>query len=168
MENRYLYEAFKALDILNEEDFNLNSAKGLKDAEEFIDKDNEDISLDIIDVDAKAEKELKDSYVGDIILDCCICHSKLYKNPEEVYIDEEEGLANVNDECPFCYSTDGYTIIGQVAPFEEEAEEEIDVEDEEEIEDEVNESLKSRKRSKKLALKESLKEGKLDKSYKIL
>ena len=134
MENVYLQEAFKALDILNEEDFNLTSVDGFEDAKEFIDKDEKSDFVDIIDPEAETEEELKDSYVGDVILDCCVCHSKLYKHPEEIHLDEEEGLANIDEECPFCYSTDGYTIIGQVAPFEEEKGE---IDDEVEVEDEV-------------------------------
>ena len=148
MENVYLQEAFKALDILNEEDFNLTSIDGFEDAKEFIDKDEKSDFVDIIDPEATTEEELKDSYIGDVILDCCVCHSKLYKHPEEVHLDEEEGLANMDEECPFCYSTDGYTIIGQVAPFEKEEEEkeeidnEVEIEDKIEVEDEVEESLK--------------------------
>lgn len=139
MENVYLQEAFKALDILNEEDFNLASMDGLKDAKEFIDKDEESDFIDIIDPEATTEDELKDSYIGDVILDCTVCHSKLYKNPEEIQVDEAEGLANVDEECPFCYSTDGFEIIGMVAPYgekveEEEPEEEVEVE---ETEDEI-------------------------------
>ena len=139
MENVYLQEAFKALDILNEEDFNLASMDGLKDAKEFIDKDEESDFIDIIDPEATTEDELKDSYIGDVILDCTVCHSKLYKNPEEIQVDAAEGLANVDEECPFCYSTDGFEIIGMVAPYgekveEEEPEEEVEVE---ETEDEI-------------------------------
>lgn len=122
--NVYLQEAFKALDILNEEDFSLSSVDGLKDAKEFIDKDKESDFIDIIDPEAETEKELKDSYVGDVILDCCVCHSKIYKNPEEVHISEDEELANIDEECPFCYSTDGYQIVGMVAPYEEYGEKE--------------------------------------------
>ena len=80
--NVYLQEAFKALDILNEEDFNLSSMDDLKDAKEFIDTEEESDFVDIIDPEAETEEELKDSYVGDVILDCTVCHSKLYKNPE--------------------------------------------------------------------------------------
>lgn len=150
MENVYLQEAFKALDILNEEDFNLTSTDGFEDAKDFIDKDEKSDFIDVIDPEAETEEELKDSYVGDVILDCCVCHSKLYKHPEEVHLDEEEGLANMDEECPFCYSTDGYTIIGQVAPFEEEEKEEIDdeVEIEDEVDDDVNESFKRKRKLK--------------------
>ena len=124
MKNVYLQEAFKALDILNEEDFNLSSVDGLKDAKEFIDTDEKSDFIDIIDSEAETEEEIKDSYVGDVILDCCVCHSKLYKHPDEVIIDEEANLANIDEECPFCYSTDGYEIIGMVAPYEEKNEDE--------------------------------------------
>ena len=129
--NVYLQEAFKALDILNEEDFNLSSMDDLKDAKEFIDTEEESDFVDIIDPEAETEEELKDSYVGDVILDCTVCHSKLYKNPEEVHVDEAEGLANMDEECPYCYSTDGYEIIGMVAPYGETEEEETEVEIEE-------------------------------------
>jgi len=142
MKNVYLQEAFKALDILNEEDFNLSSVDGLKDAKEFIDTDEKSDFIDIIDPEAETEEEIKDSYVGDVILDCCVCHSKLYKHPDEVIIDEEANLANIDEECPFCYSTDGYEIIGMVAPYEEKNEdEEIEIEDSEEIEDSSEEEI---------------------------
>ena len=144
MGNAYLQEAFQALDILNEEDFNLGTMDGAKDAEEFLNDDEDKIDFtDVIDPEATTEEEVKDSYIGDVILDCCVCHSKLYKSPDEVHIDEEEGLVNVDEECPFCYSTDGYTIIGEVAPYGEEQSEEdteeIEIEDDEE---EIEESLK--------------------------
>lgn len=161
MENVYLQEAFKALDILNEEDFNLTSVDGMKDAKEFIDNDEESDFIDIIDPEATTEEEIKDSYVGDVILDCCVCHSKLYKNPEEVHIDEAEGLANVDEECPFCYSTDGYTIVGQVAPYGEETEEEeteVEIEEpEEEVEveetEEISEGIFNKKKKQQVQSK---------------
>ena len=89
-------------------------------------------TLDVIDPEAETEEELKDDYVGKIILDCTICHSKIYKAADEIDI-SEDGEVNVGKECPFCFSTDGYTIIGEVAPYEE-----LD-EDEDEGRDESNE-----------------------------
>lgn len=132
----YLQEAFKALDsILNEEDFNLGTIDGVKDAEEFLNDEEEIDFTDVMDPEATTEEEVKDSYVGDVILDCTVCHSKVYKSPDEVHIDEEEGLANTDEECPYCYSTDGYTIIGEVAPYGEKEEEVEETEDEEEVEE---------------------------------
>ena len=158
--NVYLQEAFKALDILNEEDFNLSSMDDLKDAKEFIDTEEESDFVDIIDPEAETEEELKDSYVGDVILDCTVCHSKLYKNPEEVHVDEAEGLANMDEECPYCYSTDGYEIIGMVAPYGETEEEETEVEieePEEEVEveetEEISEGIFNKKKKQQVQSK---------------
>ena len=131
MEKAYLSEAFRQLDLLNEEDFNLSTTDG-SEMKNFLD-DNEDISvmsLDVIDPEAESEEDLEDSYTGKVILDCCVCHSKLYKDKEEVTVDEEQDLANTDEECPFCYSRDGFKIIGEVAPYGE-SEEEPEIEDEE-------------------------------------
>lgn len=173
MEN--LYEsAFKVLNLLEEEDFEMDDVQDgeLKD---FLDSDTEE-TVDIIDPNAEDEKEVKDSYVGDVVLECSVCHSMIYKDASEILKDEEseEDLVNVGEECPYCMSADGYKIVGQIAPFEveadytvevepkegsEDAEEEAEVKDEEEVEvkdetEEVTESFR-RKRARK-SLNESL------------
>ena len=140
--SQYLSEAFKKLDTLNEETFSVTDS-GLQDFIEFTENDeNEDI-IDIIDVDAETVEDLEDSYIGKIILDCCVCHSKLYKDTEDVVI--EDDIANAGEECPFCYANDGYKVVGQVAAFgEEEKEEETkDETDDEEVEEkeDLEESL---------------------------
>ena len=71
----------------------------------------------IIDPLAETEEDVQESYLGKAILDCIICHSKVYKEPEEVIIDEENGLANVGETCVYCQASDGYKVIGQVAEF---------------------------------------------------
>ena len=124
--SQYLSEAFKRLDALNEETFSITD-NGLEDYVEFQDNDELDTTIDVIDMEAETEEDLEDSYVGKVILDCCVCHSKLYKDVEDVVIDGE--LANTNEECPFCYTTDGFKVIGQVATFGEESEEEDEEED---------------------------------------
>ena len=131
MEKAYLSEAFRQLELLNEEDFNLSTTDG-SEMKNFLD-DDEDVSvmsLDVIDPEAESEEDLEDSYTGKVILDCCVCHSKLYKDKEDITIDEEQDLANTDEECPFCYSRDGFKIIGEVAPYGE-TEEETEIEDEE-------------------------------------
>ena len=60
-----------------------------------------------------------DCHVGDGILDCSICHSKIFKPMAEIVIDEEQQLANVGEECPYCYSVDGYSVIGKVEALKE-------------------------------------------------
>lgn len=117
----YLNEAFKALSALNEDTFTL-SDDGIKKLSEF--EQNDDLSDDIsvIDTEAETEDELQDSYVGKVILDCSVCHSKLYKDKEEVTLDEEGLLANVGEECPYCYTSDGFKVIGEVSEFSDETE----------------------------------------------
>ena len=167
--SNYLTEAFKKLTLLEEEVFNAD-AEGIEKFKAFEDEDNEaEEVVDIIDPDAEEEDELKDDYVGKAILDCCVCHSKIYKDKEDVIIDEEGDLANVEEECPFCFSNDGFKVVGEVAPFDKE-EVEVKAEnedgDEEEVkvevkdEEEKNESLKKAKRNKK-SLKEDLSYGEI-------
>lgn len=139
MKKEYLSEAFRQLELLNEEDFNLSTTADNSDLKDFLDNDDISVmSLDVIDPEAETEEDLEDSYTGKVILDCCVCHSKLYKDKEEVTVDEEEDLANTDEECPFCYSNDGFKIIGEVAPYgETEAEPEVE-EEPEDIEHEEN------------------------------
>ena len=117
--SQYLSEAFKKLNFLNEETFAVNT-DGLEDFIKFEDDDDFVDSIDVIDPEAETEEDLQDSYVGKVILDCCVCHSKIYKDKEDVII--EDDIANVSDECPFCYSVDGYKVIGEVTTFDEDEE----------------------------------------------
>ncbi len=141
----YLIEAFKALNALDEDVFSV-SDDGIEKLSAFEDDDTVSDDITIYDVDAENESELEDSYIGKIILDCNVCHSKLYKDKADVVIDEESNDANIDMECPYCYSVDGFKIIGEVAPFAECLDPSKS----------VKESLKNRKRkmNKKTRLKE--------------
>lgn len=161
MNSLYLTEAFKELSLLEEDTFDINSEDDVADFKELISA--EDDTVDIIDDAAENEEELEDSYIGKVVLDCCVCHSKIYKDATEVVVDEEEDLANVGEECPYCYSVDGFKVIGQIEPFEEGAELKVEVEDKDEdgdeeveVEDEaeIEESKKDKKEDK--SKKESL------------
>ena len=113
---KYLTEAFQDLNILNEDTFDIN-ADGLAELTSFY-NDNDMTDLEtVIDPVAQTEEELQDSYIGKAILDCVICQSKIYKDPEEVVISEDGSLANVGEICPYCQSSDGYKVIGQVAEY---------------------------------------------------
>ena len=145
MKKEYLSEAFRQLELLNEEDFNLSTTADNSDLKDFLDNDDMSVmSLDVIDPEAETEEDLEDSYTGKVILDCCVCHSKLYKDKEEVQLDEEQDLANTDEECPFCYSRDGFKIIGEVAPYgeTEETEEDKPLELDSENETEIDESIR--------------------------
>ena len=119
MAKRYLAEAFEALKELNEDTFNITS-DGAEQVQSFLSSNETSDELEnIIDPLASSEEELQDSYIGKVILDCVICQSKIYKDPSEVTISEEGDLANIGEECPYCQSSDGYKIIGEVAPYSE-------------------------------------------------
>ena len=144
-ENKYLSEAFEALNILNEDTFDI-TADGITELKDFV--SNDEVVEPIIDPLAQTEEELKDSYLGKAILDCVICQSKIYKDPEDVVISEEGDLANVGEICPYCQSSDGYKIIGQVAEYcphcdepEVKADAEVDVTVENSDEEAVTEDL---------------------------
>lgn len=143
-EKNYLTEAFQALkDLdLNEDVFEITNA-GIEQANDFVKETEVDEFEDIIDPLAQTEEELQDSYLGKAILDCEVCHSKLYKDPEEVVIDEEAQLANIEEACPYCQSNEGFKIIGQVAEYcpHCEDEEHTDTETEEETEIEENNKI---------------------------
>lgn len=164
----YLVEAFKALNALDEDAFSVEK-DGIEKLAQFQDDDNVDPEMKIIDPDAESEEELQDSYVGKVILECQVCHSLIYKLPEEVEIDEEGELANIGDECPYCYTSGGYKIVGQVGKFNTtECKENVCPEcgktidkcicdKDEENENKIQESLKTRKRKR---IKESAESGK--------
>lgn len=136
----YLTEAFKALDALNEDTFSV-SDDGIKKLAEFEDNDDLVDEITVYDADAEDKGDLEDSYVGKVIVDCNVCHSKIYKDKSDVFIDEETQNANIDEECPYCYSTDGFKVIGEVAPMTTETEEKVEVEDG--IEESLNEATVS-------------------------
>lgn len=136
MSANYLNEAFTQLQLLNEEEFNLTDKDSIEDIKSLVDAPV-DASIDIIDPDANSEDELSDSYVGKVVLDCSVCHSKIYKDPSEIVIDEVEELANVGEECPYCYTADGFKVLGQIAPFSDDIKPTEDEVSEEEADDVV-------------------------------
>ena len=117
MESNLLQAAFKqlqGLEALTEDDINISNPDDelddfLKSYE--VEPDEEEAET-IIDPEAETEDELEGSYAGKVILDCCVCHSKIYKDPSEVEVDEEGNVVNLEEECPYCYSTDGFKVIG--------------------------------------------------------
>lgn len=155
MEN-YITEAFQKLRLLNEDDFDLTADRDrIDDLQSFVADDVEGIPEEpVIDVTAESEEELADNYVGKVIIECECCHSRLYKDEEEVIIDEESGMANKDEVCPVCGNALGYAVIGKIEPFTDDIstfddDEEEDEEDEIELEndpadEEPIESLRQR------------------------
>ncbi len=151
----YLTEAFKQLNIIDEDLFPTDS-EGLNKLKDFMKSDIDDEDLIVYDDTANNEDEIKASYDGKVILRCNVCKSYFFKEPKSVIIDAEAGLANVGDECCYCHNDMGYNVVGVVAPYvadvskEERAEDahgepaEVDVEvDDIDVKPEdVNESIK--------------------------
>ena len=171
--SNYLAEAFKQMELLTEEDFALTD-QGVDELGALLDSEDNG-AIEIIDAEAEDAEELEDSYVGKVILDCTVCHSKIYKDPENVVVSEDRDLVNIDEECPYCYSTEGYKIIGQITPFEEkeeEAEVNVEVEDKDNdgdidevkvSEEEITESKGcDEKEEDKEEIKESLEEVKIE------
>ena len=152
--SQYINEAFKQFRLMEDaEEFPI-TPEGLDNLGSFMDQAMDDESVvDVIDLEAESEEDLKKSYVGKIICDCNVCHSNIFFNKEDIVIDED-GNVNAEEECPYCMSTDGYTIVGEIKEWSPGVEDEIEdeVSDDEladepiEIEDEeaevVEEALK--------------------------
>ena len=115
--SQYINEAFKQFRLLESEDLDL-SPTGLDTLDTFMNQAMTDEDIDIIDLEAEAEEDLKKSYIGKVICDCNVCHSNIFYNKEDIVIDED-GIVNPEDECPYCMSLDGYTIVGEIKPYEE-------------------------------------------------
>ena len=111
-----LSEAFKQLDCLNEDVFEV-SDKGIEELKDFRDSDDSDDTIEVIDPEAENKEEIKDSYVGKIICQCNVCKSLVYFDKDNIKIDEENGTVNADEECPFCFTNSGYSIVGEVVPY---------------------------------------------------
>lgn len=161
----YLTEAFKALDALNEETFDV-SADGIKKLADFENLDDNVDETTIFDMDADTEDDIEDSYIGKVIIDCNVCHSKIYKDKDEVVIDDETNNANIDMECPYCYSTDGFKVIGEVAPMNTETDEKV--EDDIDIETHEDSDKPTTETEENVELEESLNEATTDRVQNLL
>ena len=94
---------------------------------------------DVIDPEAETEDELQDTYIGKVILHCPVCNSMIYKDLEDIVKDDVEELVNIGEECPYCYTSEGFKVIGIVSPFEETSEKEEQEDEEEDPAEEENE-----------------------------
>lgn len=140
----YLSEAFKKLEFLTEEEFSLQDTAGLDDMDQLLKTPASNIA-NVIDLEAETEDELQDTYIGKVILHCPVCNSMIYKDLEDIVKDDVEELVNIGEECPYCYTSEGFKVIGIVSPLEEEQDEEdnSEPEDETEAEKSVNEEFET-------------------------
>lgn len=138
----YINEAFKKLEALNEDMFD-TSLTGLNNLQNFMDQDDPSDIVKVIDPDAETESEVSDSYIGKVIINCNVCHSHIFENKEDIVIDED-GIVNPEMQCPYCGEDSGFTVVGEIVPFEQEIDDDseasdIDVPEEEPVETPVDE-----------------------------
>lgn len=106
---------------LKESEFvNVNDKEEIAKGKEVLEKGKEDDKEEeqIVDVDAQTIGELKDSYIGNVILQCPICRTLFYKKPDALEKSDEEDVYNKEEECPHCGAKEGYFLVGQVASLE--------------------------------------------------
>lgn len=118
--SQIINEAFQELKGLNEDTFSFNK-EGFDRLQSFLTRDLTDETVEIIDPEAENSGELKPNYLNDCVLECCVCHDLIYKNPKDIVVDEETQKVNVDEECPHCYNAGGFKVIGQIKPLVDEA-----------------------------------------------
>lgn len=118
----YIDEAFKKLDLLNEEAFTFSS-HNMGELDNFLSQDDTSELVKVIDPDATTPEELSPSYVGKIITNCNVCHSNVFTDKNDIMINED-GIVNIEKQCPYCGELEGFTILGEIVPFDPNAAEE--------------------------------------------
>lgn len=107
--------AFKEMSLC-EDVFPLGTEKDKEELKTFIDSDELGLNT-IIDGEAETVDDIKDSYVGQVVLRCPVCQSMVYRAKENIVVDEDSDLVNIGDECPYCLTTDGYEIVGEIKEY---------------------------------------------------
>ena len=133
-----LTEAFQELKELDDLDFDLEDKDDVDKLSKFLDSEDDTSNIEmIVDIDAEDEEELKDTYVGELLLYCPVCHTIHYAKEEDIVKDEEnEEVVNIGDACPHCkQDTEGFEIKGKVAAYEEGEDESKEEDKHEEDED---------------------------------
>ena len=124
MGQMYIEEAFKRLNLL-EDDYSYSEDQQLELLNSFVSDDIDDIpEEEIIDVEAETCDDLQDNYIGKVIIECDCCHTRLYKDQEDLILGSSEDgveLFNVDEECPVCHTTSGYRVIGKIEQYSDDA-----------------------------------------------
>lgn len=125
------------VETLVEETINLRDKEKIEhELDEIERQENEETIEIVVDVDADTREDLRDSYVGCIIIQCPVCKTLIYKDEEDIVrTEDDDEYVNLGDTCPHCKSEDGFIIVGKVASLEKETDEE----DTEEIKPEEDE-----------------------------
>ena len=121
--------------LVEAEVFNLMDKEDLVKAKDF--NEEEPPIEEVIDVEASTVSELnKKGYVGSIILQCPVCKTLFYLDPDklekiedrdDIYASSDpESDLHIDKGCPHCGAEDeGFVIVGQVGAFKDESNEEV-------------------------------------------
>ena len=90
----------------------------VEEGKKFIEEDDDEHIEQVVDVDADTVEELKDSYVGNVLLRCPVCKTPIFKKPELLEKQEDTDIYNVGETCPHCGSKDGFELVGQIATMD--------------------------------------------------
>ena len=147
-----LLEAFVKLD----EDAFDTTPKGIEDLSNFMDDaDVVDDEIEIIDPDIDfgdddtmpaddEESEEENAHVGQLVLQCNTCNALVYKDKDEVELDDEGNVEE--EECPNCHNVSKFDVIGKICTVDD-LEDELEVDEEESEEKEEDESEKPEEES---------------------
>ena len=150
----YINEAFRKLNMLEEDVFD-TSIGGLNNLSTFLDNDDDDI-VKVIDPEAETEENLSNSYVGKVIIDCNVCHSKIFSEKSDIVL-SEDGVVNPEEQCPYCGETSGFTVVGEIKKFEQDTAEETP-EDETPVDETPAEETETQEGEEKPEVEEALTE----------
>lgn len=135
-----LYESFENREELEvAEDVKLDADPITEAAEEEEIEIIDDDPSDDAQIEAETPVDEEEETVAEeprLVIECSNCGAVVVKAAEEVKYDNETDVADAGIACVYCEATDGYKVLGMLAPFEatEEAPaEEAAVEQEEEI-----------------------------------
>lgn len=116
-ESDLLEEAEKEVEVASEAEVAEASEKTLTEAaDEEVFVEDEPIVDDEVDDEADNEAEVEEP--KQLILECAKCGGLVIKAEADVKVDAETDLADVEESCQYCEATEGYKIIGTVAPYE--------------------------------------------------
>ena len=110
--------------ITESQHLSLKDKDDLEKAKEIVNDNEEEEAVEqIVDVNAETVDDLKKSYIGSTILQCPVCRTMIYKDPQalvkpEGETAEGEKLYNVDEACPHCGAKEGFDLIGQVASLD--------------------------------------------------
>lgn len=129
------YDAFQELKGLDEATFSFDKP-GILALKKYINDDGEEETTTITVTDPSAETvdDMKYDYDGEVILKCSICGGLISKEPSQVKVDEQTQLANVEEECPYCYNVGGYEVVGEVRSPDENVDVDVTVNDDDTLE----------------------------------